>query len=118
MYTRRVRLDNAAGLHVRPATLFMAAASRFRCAIQVIKEGHVADGKSAISLMLLEAPRDTELIIQGDGDDEIEAVDALVTLIEQRFREPDGATREAVPLERRETITPAPPPGGEERHRR
>jgi phosphotransferase system HPr-like phosphotransfer protein len=38
--------------------------------------------------MLLEAARGTELIIQGAGEDEITAVDALVDLIERRFDEP------------------------------
>jgi phosphocarrier protein HPr len=88
MYARRVTLGNATGLHVRPATLFMDAASRFRSAIHVLKDNRVADGKSAISLMLLEAARGTELTIQGTGDDEVAAVDALVNLIERRFGEP------------------------------
>ena len=75
-------------MHVRPATLFMDTASRFRSAIHVRKNDQVADGKSAISLMLLEAARGTELTIQGTGEDEIAAVDALVALIERRFDEP------------------------------
>ena len=88
MYTRRVTLDNATGLHVRPATAFMELASRYRCAIRVAKDDLVADGKSAISLMLLEAGRGTALTIAGDGDDETEAVDALVGLVERRFADP------------------------------
>jgi phosphocarrier protein HPr len=85
MYTRRVTLDNATGLHVRPATAFMELASRYRCAIRVAKGDIVADGKSAISLMLLEAGRGTALTIEGDGDDETEAVDALVGLVARQF---------------------------------
>jgi phosphocarrier protein HPr len=88
MYVRRVKLDNATGLHVRPATLFVAEATRFQAAIQVTTRDRVADGKSAISLMMLEAPRDAELIIQGSGEDEAAAVDALVRLVESRFAEP------------------------------
>jgi phosphotransferase system HPr (HPr) family protein len=85
MYTRRVTLDNATGLHVRPATAFMELASRYRCAIRVAHGTLAADGKSAISLMLLEAGRGTTVTIEGTGDDEIEAVDALVGLVQRRF---------------------------------
>ena len=85
MYSKRVTLDNETGLHVRPATLFMETASRFGSAIRVLKNLQVADGKSAISLMLLEASRGTELTIEASGEDEIAAVEALVSLVETRF---------------------------------
>ena len=87
MYARRVKLANATGLHVRPATLFVAEATRFQAAIQVSTSDRVADGKSAISLMMLEAARDAELTIEGSGEDEAAAVDALVRLVESRFAE-------------------------------
>lgn len=85
MYSKRVTLDNATGFHVRPATLFMETASRFHSGIRVHKNAQTADGKSAISLMLLEAARGTELMIEASGDDEIAAVEALVDLVESRF---------------------------------
>ena len=78
-------LGNDTGLHVRPATVFMKTASRFQSTIRVRKGGETADGKSAISLMLLAAPRGTELLIEADGCDEIEAVDALAALIDRHF---------------------------------
>jgi phosphotransferase system HPr (HPr) family protein len=87
MYARRVTLNNDTGLHVRPATVFMEAASRFHSIIRVRKNGETADGKSAISLMLLEAGRGAELIIEAQGGDEIQAVDALVDLVARRFGE-------------------------------
>ena len=87
MYARRVRLDNATGLHVRPATLFMETASRFQATVQVLTDTHVADGKSAISLMLLEASHGTELLIQATGDDEAPAVEALLDLVRRNFAE-------------------------------
>ena len=85
MYSRRVTLSNDTGLHVRPATLFMETAARFQSAIRVRKEDQVADGKSAISLMLLEAGRGAHLAIEADGADEAAAVDALSRLVESGF---------------------------------
>ena len=88
MYSRRVTLANATGLHVRPATLFMQVATRFHSDIRVLKDTKTGDGKSAISLMLLEALPGTQLTIEAIGDDEIAAVDALVDLVERRFEVP------------------------------
>ena len=91
MYAKLVTLANLTGFHVRPATLFMETANRFRSSVRVVKNAQAADGKSAISLMLLEASRGTQLIIEACGDDEVEAVDALVSLVERRFGEvPEG----------------------------
>ena len=87
MYAKHVILANPTGFHVRPATLFMETASRFRSAVRVIKNAKDADGKSAISLMLLEAAGGTTVTIEADGDDEVAAVNALVELIERRFGE-------------------------------
>lgn len=85
MYSRVTTLDNDTGLHVRPATLFMETASRFEAIVSVRTGERLADGKSAISLMLLEAGRGTRLTIEADGVDETAAVDTLVNLVERRF---------------------------------
>ena len=87
MYARPVTLANATGFHVRPATLFMETANRFRSVVRVLKDAHAADGKSAISLMLLEASHGTRLIIEASGEDEVAAVEALVDLVKSRFDE-------------------------------
>ena len=90
MYARRVILGNATGFHIRPATLFMEAANRFRSAIEVVRDERTADAKSAISLMLLEAPQGTPLTIRANGEDEVAAVDALVDLVERHFGEKEA----------------------------
>lgn len=87
MYAKRVILANTTGFHVRPATLFMETAKRFRAAVRVTKDAQTVDGKSAISLMLLEAGQGAGLTIEAEGDDETEAVDALIDLVERRFGE-------------------------------
>jgi phosphocarrier protein HPr len=85
MYRRVVTLTGDSGLHVRPATLFMETAKRFHASVRVHKDGQTADGKSAISLMLLEAGGGAELHVEADGVDEVAAVTSLVHLIESRF---------------------------------
>ena len=95
MYEKGVTLDTPTGFHVRPATLFMETASRFQSAIQVLKDTQVADGKSAISLMLLEAQQGTRLTIRALGEDEVAAVHALADLVERQFRESASSGNEA-----------------------
>jgi phosphocarrier protein HPr len=85
MYGRVVVLTRESGLHVRPATLFMETAKRFHSSVRVRKDGETADGKSAISLMMLEAGAGAELHVEADGVDEVAAVTALVDLVESRF---------------------------------
>ena len=87
MYAKKVVLTNTTGFHLRPATLFMETASQFRSTVRVLKDAHAADGKSAISLMLLEAGQGTALTIEAEGEDEVATVDALVDLVERRFDE-------------------------------
>jgi phosphocarrier protein len=45
------------------------------------------DGKSIMGLLLLAAARGTTITISADGDDEIEAVEALAGLVESGFGE-------------------------------
>jgi phosphocarrier protein HPr len=89
MFSRLVTLSNDTGLHVRPATLFMETASRFQSTVRVRKNGQVADGKSAISLMMLEAGRGARLTIEADGGDEVDAVNTLAALVEMDFGKSD-----------------------------
>lgn len=84
---RKVRLRNKLGLHARPSTLISSLAGQFESDIFLIKEE--ADGsrmkvnaKSVFGVMMLTAPMGTELVIEAEGPDAEEAVEALAHLIE------------------------------------
>jgi phosphocarrier protein HPr len=87
LFTQTVCIHNRAGLHARPAALFVETASRFASDVSVIKGDQEVDAKSVLSLMLLEAVGGTELIIKADGEDEAKAVNSLVELVERNFDE-------------------------------
>lgn len=87
MSLRTVRILNTTGLHARSAGLFVDTANRFRSTVRVTKGAQEVDGKSLLSLLLLEATHGTELTIKAEGEDEAEALEALVTLVEARFEE-------------------------------
>ena len=87
MQERPVTIINKLGLHARAAARFVTTASSFSSEVDISKNGQRVNGKSIMGVMMLAASRGTDLIIMTQGDDEIEAADSLVILIEERFGE-------------------------------
>ena len=87
MITTTVTVPNKAGLHARAAAKLVATASAFRSRIEFGNGDRTVDGKSILSLMLLAAPQGSELMLTLDGDDESDALQAILSLIADRFGE-------------------------------
>ncbi len=82
-----VTIINKLGLHARPAMSFVDTASSFTSDIKVGKDDQTADGKSIMQLMMLAAPKGTELKIDAQGPDAEQAIAALVNLVASKFDE-------------------------------
>ncbi|HHX82485.1 MAG TPA: HPr family phosphocarrier protein [Pseudomonadaceae bacterium] len=82
-----ITVPNKAGLHARAAAKLVAIASAFESRIELANEDKSVDGKSILSLMLLAAPQGSELTLTLDGDDEQDALDAILALLAERFGE-------------------------------
>lgn len=82
MFEKSVKVSNEIGLHARPASLFIQQAIKFSSHIEVVKDEKIYNGKSIMSILSMSAGKDTEILIRADGEDEEEAVYALVNLIE------------------------------------
>jgi len=87
MVSRRVAIDNALGMHARAAARFARVASGYASTIRVERHGTVMDGKSIMGLLLLAAPRGSEIVVSADGADEDQALAALCALVERGFGE-------------------------------
>jgi len=84
-----VEIQNADGLHMRPAMQFVDLASRFDSEISVSNGQTTADGKSIMQMSMLAATCGTRLQIRAEGPDADKAVDALRELVEVKlFGEP------------------------------
>jgi phosphotransferase system HPr (HPr) family protein len=83
--TRTIVIQNPQGLHARPAEMFARQAMQFQSRIELVFESERVDGKSILHLLTLGARKGTQLVIEADGPDAQEAVDALAELVEQRF---------------------------------
>ena len=89
MYTRNVLIQNRTGLHARPASEFVACAKEFKSKIKIrsVDDEDFVDAKSIMLLLSIGLGQGDEIVIEAKGEDEIEAVDALVALIETKFGE-------------------------------
>ncbi len=87
MIQTQVTIVNKLGLHARAAAKFVGCASAFSSNIQAGKDGQMVDAKSIMSVMMLAAGKGTVLDLHIEGDDEEAALEALRTLIDNRFDE-------------------------------
>lgn len=87
MLTETVTIINKLGLHARAAALFANTASRYSSQIKVGLNGKLVDAKSVMSLMLLAANQGTIITLQAEGQDQQEAMQAIIELINNRFDE-------------------------------
>lgn len=76
-----VTLTNEAGLHARPAALFVQTAGKFQSAITVKCGAKQGNAKSMLSLLSLGAKKGAEVAILADGPDAAAAVETLVNLV-------------------------------------
>ena len=82
-----VIIVNKLGLHARAASKFVNLAKRFASRIEVSNATKSVDGKSIMSIMLLAASQGTEIGLRINGDDELDAMQAITQLIADRFGE-------------------------------
>lgn len=84
MIEDRVVLKNAVGLRARAASAFVREASRFDSEITVSKGEESYDAKSIMSVLSLGAYKGDEVILRVHGEDEEEAMAALLDLLKYR----------------------------------
>lgn len=87
MLEKDVIIVNKLGLHARAAAKLVSLASGFQSNIQVTKDGRQVNGKSIMGVMMLAASKGTTIKLNVEGDDERQALNALVELVEDRFGE-------------------------------
>lgn len=87
MYSDSIEIQNATGLHARPAATFVQAASKFKSSITIEKDEKQANAKSIISLLSIGASKGCTIKIAAVGEDEKQAVTTLIELIKSKFGE-------------------------------
>lgn len=72
-----VTVIDPVGLHARPATVAVNAASKFKCEVKVAYKGRTVNMKSIMGVMSLGIPTQSEITISCDGEDEEVAVKTI-----------------------------------------
>ena len=87
VFKKKLAITNKLGLHARAASLFVKTASAFASTIDVSNPEKEANGKSIMSMMLLQASYGSEINICAEGEDESEAMAAIEALVNDKFGE-------------------------------
>ena len=85
--TRALEICNKKGLHARASAQFVRIASGFNAEIKVTREGHTVGGTSIMGLMMLAAGQGHSILIEAEGPEAREAMEALIALVEDKFGE-------------------------------
>ena len=82
-----VTVVNKRGLHARASNAFAKLVERYDAEVTVTKDGEAVSGSSVMGLMMLLAGPGSIILIETEGPDAEEALEALITLVEKGFYE-------------------------------
>lgn len=85
--SRELLIINKRGLHARASAKFVQTVEAFDAKITVSKDGMSVGGTSIMGLMMLAASPGCTVSVAAEGPDEDAAIDAIATLIADRFGE-------------------------------
>jgi phosphocarrier protein len=78
---------NKLGLHARASAKLTQLASGFKCEVMLSRNQRRVNAKSIMGVMMLAAAKGTAIVIETDGADEADAMQAILNLINDRFGE-------------------------------
>lgn len=87
MVSQKTVIRNATGLHLRPAGLFTKTAMQFQCKVMFHAKNTTANAKSILGVLGACIKADDEIEIICEGVDEVEALKAMIKVIEDGLGE-------------------------------
>lgn len=84
---RALPIVNKRGLHARASAKFVQTVERFDAYVTVCRNGEAVDGNSIMGLMMLAAGPGTSVTVTALGAEAAAVLDALTTLVADRFGE-------------------------------
>ena len=89
MISENITIINKLGLHARAASKLVNKASGFQSDVFIDKQGNRVNAKSIMGVMMLAAGKGTKVILEVDGSDEEDCMEAMIHLINSRFGQPE-----------------------------
>ena len=87
MISRDIVINNASGLHARPATFFIQKANSFPCSIWIEKDDRKVNAKSLLGVLSMGIAKGMSVTLVADGQGEEDAIQGLAALIDSGFEE-------------------------------
>lgn len=75
------------GIHARPAAQIVKIAAKYKSDVYLSKNGREVNAKSIMGVMMLAAEMGSELLLRIHGDDQEQAMAALIELFNNKFDE-------------------------------
>ena len=87
MIKATVQISNKLGLHARASAKLTKLAGSYQSQVFLSRNGRRVNGKSIMGVMMLAAGVGSDVQLETDGEQEQEAMDALLALINDKFGE-------------------------------
>ena len=87
MLQQDVLIINKLGLHARASAKLTQLASSFKCEVIMSRNGRRVNAKSIMGVMMLAAGKGTTIGIETNGQDEAQAMQAIIKLVNDYFGE-------------------------------
>ena len=87
MLQQEAEIINKLGLHARASAKLTQTAGSYASDVWLSRNGRRVNAKSIMGVMMLAAAKGSKIVIETDGTDEAAAMQALQSLIADRFGE-------------------------------
>jgi phosphocarrier protein len=87
MIVKNLQVLNKLGLHARAAAKLVFIANKFVSDITLVKDDKQADARSIMKILMLSASKDSIININIEGKDEIQAMNSIEKLFQNKFDE-------------------------------
>ncbi len=87
MLRQEIEIINKLGLHARASTKLTQVASQFDSEVWIERNNRRVNAKSIMGVMMLAASKGSKVVLEANGSDEAQAIEALVGLINDKFGE-------------------------------
>ena len=76
---------NEKGLHTRPSTELVKCAGIFKAQINLSYQELTVNAKSILGILMLAAARGAKVLVEAEGEDAEDAVEAILALAKNKF---------------------------------
>lgn len=85
--SQKVKIKNALGLHARPATVIVKLLQKYKSKVAFTYRNETINAKSIMSLLMLAAAKNCQILITVDGEDADSVMKELIEAFDTKFGE-------------------------------